>query len=202
MNTNVEEENNSEKTKKILKISILITSIISVFVLILLIIFMYEESKTLKVVIDDVQYKVSEQEIQADGKVYLLGSINYVKDNKSETRNLVLTDVQDGNLYFSIETLAAIQGYTYTRGESLKVTQDLSKCHITFPNGEDVSFSAGSNEFFKVVDPTDSSGNNSELQNEESQYETYTSSLEVKFINDELYAPAEMIKKGFNKLYF
>ena len=57
MNTNVEEENNSEKTKKILKISILITSIISVFVLILLIIFMYEESKTLKVVIDDVQYK-------------------------------------------------------------------------------------------------------------------------------------------------
>lgn len=200
MNTNVEEENNSEKTKKILKISILITSIISVFVLILLIIFMYEESKTLKVVIDDVQYKVSEQEIQADGKVYLLGSINYVKDNKSETKNLVLTDVQDGNLYFSIETLAAIQGYTYTRGESLKVTQDLSKCHITFPNGEDVSFSAGSNDFFKVVDPTDSSGNNSELQNEESQYETYTSSLEVKFVNDELYAPAEMIEKGFNNI--
>lgn len=199
METKVEEENGSVKTQKILKISIIITSIISVFVLILLIVFMVQDAKTLKISIDDVQYKVKESQINVNNETYLLGTIDYVKDNKVETKNLVLTD-SSGTVYFSIETLADIQGYTYTMGESLKVTQDKEKCHVTYPNGEDVSFSAGSKEFFKVVEPPETNGNNSELTSEESQYENYTAKNEVKFINDELFAPTEMIIKGFNNI--
>lgn len=196
METRVEEENSS-KTQKILKISIIISVILFVFVLILLFIFMYQDSLTMRVYIDDTEYRLQETQAESDGEAYTFGAINILENNKNTTKNLVAIN-SEGVIYFSIRTIAEMQGYSYTIGEYLEVSQDTSKCHVTYPNGEDVSFSAGSKEIYKVVQPIENTASNTEVQNTEEQYESYTLNDEVKMINGELYATAETIQIGLN----
>lgn len=195
METKVEEENSS-KTQKILKISIIISSILLVFVLILLFIFMYQDSLTMRIYIDNVEYKISETQADVDGAVYTFGTINVLENNQNVTKNLIAID-PDGLMYFSISTIADLQGYSYFIGESLEVSQDTDKCHVTYPDGEDVSFAANSNEIYKIIQETDNT-NNTEVENTGEQYENYELSYEVKMLNGELYATAEAIQIGFN----
>lgn len=197
METKIEGENNPSTTQKMLKVSIIISVILFAVVLVLLIFFMYQDSLTKKILIDGVSYRIQESSFEHDGEKYTLGQIQYTpKNGKTEMKDMMVI-TPDNMVYFSIHTIAIMQGYSYTLGEYMAYTQETDKCHVTC-DGEDVSFSAGSKEIYKVVFATNSNGTSSEMISRTEQIENYVLQDEVKLFNGELYASAEAIGIGFN----
>lgn len=198
METKIEGENNGPSTtQKMLKVSIVISVILFVVVLILLIFFMYQDSLTKKIEIDGVSYRITETSFEENEEKYILGQIQYTPTNgQTEMKDMIII-TSDNMVYFSIKTIAEIQGYSYTLGEYMAYTQETDKCHVTC-DGEDVSFSADSKEIYKVIFASDKSGSSSEVINQTEQIENYVLQDEIKMFNGELYASAEAIRIGFN----
>lgn len=204
MEANAEKENNS-KLQTILKISIIICVIIAVLIIALLFYFMYKDSLLIRISIDGQTYKINEvtsdekgnQYKDINGQTYTIGIINILNEKKENTNKNIIAINSEGVVYFSIKTIAEIQGYTYTLGEKDEFTTHTDRCHVSC-NGEDVSFLSESNEIYKYVfkSENDKSENEAEIMVEE--YENYKLKDKVKLINGELYATAETITKGFN----
>ncbi len=195
MDTN-DEKQKSAKTQQYIKISIVIVSIISILVLVLLFYFMYKESLSIKIYIDDVQYRVTEEPLEQDGEQYRLGKITYKSNNKDVVKDIIIID-KDNKVYFSIHTMADIQKYSYTLGELNSNSQDINKCHVAC-DGEDVSFAANSKEIYKYIKPIQNSITSEVPQSDTEQYENFTLADEVKMFKGELYATADSISIAFN----
>ncbi len=204
METNDKKENTS-KVQNILKISIIACAIITVIVIIFLFYFMYQDSLLIRISIDGITYKITEntqdekgnEYKDVNGENYRVGKITILNDkNESIDKNIIAIN-KDEVLYFSIKTIAEIQGYTYTLGEKDEFTTSTDRCHVTC-SGEDVSFISESNEIYKYVFKPE--GNNTDNQSEivMEEHENYKLKDKVKLINGELYATAETISKGFN----
>ena len=170
METNDKKENTS-KVQNILKISIIACAIITVIVIIFLFYFMYQDSLLIRISIDGITYKITEntqdekgnEYKDVNGENYRVGKITILNDkNESIDKNIIAIN-KDEVLYFSIKTIAEIQGYTYTLGEKDEFTTSTDRCHVTC-SGEDVSFISESNEIYKYVFKPE--GNNTDKQSE------------------------------------
>ena len=129
MEVNSEKENNS-KLQTILKISIIICVIIAVLIIALLFYFMYKDSLLIRISIDGQTYKINEvasdengnQYKDINGQTYTMGIINMLNDKKESIDKNIIAINSEGVVYFSIKTIAEIQGYTYTLGEKDEFT--------------------------------------------------------------------------------
>lgn len=194
------EEEKSVDTQKLLVVSIIVAVALFVVVLFLLIYFMYKDSLTLKFVFDGTKYKISETKFEADGKKYSLGSITIANNNQKEKKpvSLMVTEGNSTLLYFSIKSVAELQGYQYTLGEALEDTQDTRKCHIEQPaGGESVSFVTDSKEVYKIV-RNGVDGNTQNFDEKGTQYESYELTDPVIMVDGELYTSAQGIQFAFN----
>lgn len=119
----------TNRTKKIIKISIILAVILFFIVLAIMLYFNYVESQTLKL---------------------------YVNRQRMEIpQNLFSYDQNSGKLYVSIEDLSKIAGYEYYRGDYNKLTEENTKCYVN--NKKEVAgFESGSNQMYKA-DPTSNS---------------------------------------------
>ena len=119
----------TDKTKKIIKISIILAVILFFIVLGIMLYFNYVESQTLKLYVD--------------------------RQRMDIPQNLFSYDQNSGKLYVSVEDLAKIAGYEYYRGDYNKLTEENTKCYVN--NKKEVAgFESGSNQMYKA-DPTSNS---------------------------------------------
>ena len=95
----------TERTKKIIKISIILAVILFFIVLAIMLYYNYVESQTLKLYID--------------------------RERMEIPQNLFSYDQNSGTLYVSIEDLASIAGYEYYRGDYNKLTEKIQNVMLT-----------------------------------------------------------------------
>lgn len=119
----------TEKTKKIIKLSIILAVVLFFIVLAFMLYYNYVESQTLKL---------------------------YVNRERMEIpQNLLSFDQTSGEIYISIEELAKIAGYEYYRGDYNTLTEENNKCYVN--NKKEVAgYESGSNQMYKT-DPTSNS---------------------------------------------
>ena len=103
----------TERTKKIIKISIILAVILFFIVLAIMLYYNYVESQTLKLYID--------------------------RERMEIPQNLFSYDQNSGTLYVSIEDLASIAGYEYYRGDYNKLTEEIEKNEQTILRWNDSS---------------------------------------------------------------
>lgn len=116
----------TKRTKKILKIAIILTVILFFLVLGIMLYMNYVESKTLKLYVD--------------------------KTRAQMPSTLFSFDQTSGKLFVSIEDLAKIGGYEYYHGDYNKLTEENTKCYVN--NKKEVAgYESGSNLMYKL-DPT------------------------------------------------
>ena len=129
--TNNEKRDNSDKAKKIVKISLIISIMLFFIVLAIMFYYSYKDSKELKF---------------------------YVDRNKTElASDLLIFDTNTNKIYVSISDIAKIAGYEYYNGDYSKLTEEQTKCYLN--NKKEVAgFELGSNQLYKI-DPTDNTAN-------------------------------------------
>ena len=123
-------EDKDVKTKKIIKISIIL-AVLALFVVLALYMYVYYlDSQTLKMTID------SKQTAMAEGL--------YISE-------------AGGKTYVSVKDFAKLVGYEYYQGEYGKFNEDTSKCYLQSKN-EVAGFEVGSNKLYKI-DPSNTQAN-------------------------------------------
>ena len=100
--------------------------------------------------------------------------------------NILTIDETSGEVYYSIERVAALVSYEFYNGEYGQATEDRTKCYVK-NNDELASFELDSNVVYKLL-----------LDSTDRLYEKYTLTLPVKRINDKLYTTLQGIQKAFN----
>ena len=119
----------TERTKKIIKISIILAVILFFIVLAIMLYYNYVESQTFKLYVNRERMEIPE--------------------------NLFSFDQTSGEIYVSIEELAKIAGYEYYRGDYNTLTEENNKCYVN--NKKEVAgFESGTNQMYKA-DPTSNS---------------------------------------------
>lgn len=124
-------EENGEKTKKILKVSIALAVFALFIVLGIYMYVYYMDSQTLKMTVDNKQTAIA--------------------------NDLFIFDNSTGKTYVSVQDFAKIAGYEYYQGEYNKYNEDTSKCYLQSKN-EIAGFEVGSNQIYKI-DPSSTSTN-------------------------------------------
>ena len=123
-------EEKDVKTKKIIKI-LIIVAVIALFIVLGVYMYVYYlDLQTLKMIVDNKQTAIGED--------------LYIFDNSGKT-------------YVSVQDFAKIVGYEYYQGEYNKYNEDTSKCYLQAKN-EIAGFEVGSNKLYKI-DPNNTSTN-------------------------------------------
>ena len=165
------EQNN--RNKKTILISIVICAMLVAFLFILIIYLNYKDSVTEKLFIDKKQYVIPQ---------------NFYKV------------VKEDSIYINIKEMAKLLGYSYTKGEYNKFTEDEKSCYIQ-NNFEIVSMSLNSNKYKKYISISDKSqiaGVTISMKNAKGYNETFTLIKPIEFIDGELYIALEDVKDIFN----
>lgn len=122
---------NTANIKKIIIISIIVSVVILFVVLGIYMYVIYEDSQTLKMIIDGKQVAMAKE--------------------------LFIFDEENDKTYISISDFAPLVEYRYFQGEYNKHTEDSSKCYIQ-SRDEVAGFGLGSNRLYKV-NPNDTTAN-------------------------------------------
>lgn len=163
------------KSKKIIKVSIIISVILFFIVLGLLLFAYYMNGQTLKFYIDD--------------------------KKQSMPTNLIITDEQTGEQYISIEEISKLVNYEFYNGGYKQGNEDKTECYVKNDN-EIASFALGSEVIYKIVTNKFTSEDDNRRQEQDIEfdveYEQYNTKGKVKSFNNKLYALADAINIGFN----
>ena len=108
----------------------------------------------------------------------------FIVDNTNVAMTEDLFIFEDDTIYVSIKDIAPIVGYKYYNGGYKQYSEDVTKCYLESKN-EVCTFEKDSNIIYKT--PAD-----------EIDYEYYTISTPVKYINEKLYVTAEGISLACN----
>lgn len=183
---NIEKES-EEKQKKIVKIIIGAIAILIITAILILVIHQIKVKNTLTFSIDNENKKISSD-------LFLM----------SDSKKLYTSD--DGEIYISVKKLANMLNVAYYNDEYKSKGEDTTKCFIKTEN-EYTSYISDSSKIYKVIDLSEvesnqksnnSTNKNSNVQENDLEYEYFTVNNEVKYVNNEIYASKNAIELGFN----
>ena len=183
---NIEKES-EEKQKKVVKIIIGAIAILIITAILILVIHQIKVKNTLTFSIDNENKKISSD-------LFLM----------SDSKKLYTSD--DGEIYISVKKLANMLNVAYYNDEYKSKGEDTTKCFIKTEN-EYTSYISDSSKIYKVIDLSEvesnqksnnSTNKNSNVQENDLEYEYFTVNNEVKYVNNEIYASKNAIELGFN----
>lgn len=183
---NIEKES-EEKQKKVVKIIIGAIAILIITAILILVIHQIKVKNTLTFSIDNENKKISSD-------LFLM----------SDSKKLYTSD--DGEIYISVKKLANMLNVAYYNDEYKSKGEDTTKCFIKTEN-EYTSYISDSYKIYKVIDLSEvesnqksnnSTNKNSNVQENDLEYEYFTVNNEVKYVNNEIYASKNAIELGFN----
>jgi len=152
-------EDNQEKMKKIILFSIIGIAVLAVILIVVMVILNSIAESRNNIIIDGVSSKL--------------------EDN-------IVTTLENGDIYFSIEKMAPLLNYRFKNGEYGKASDNKTKCYVE--NSNEVSiFDMDSNVIYKL-----------ELANVDNLYEKFVLDKAVKRIDNSLYVSMQGLKKSFN----
>ena len=185
-----EEMLEQEKKQKTFKLIIRLIVILLIVGILLLIIMNIKKSRTFKLNING--------ELQASADDSLL-----LKDDKGKIL------VENGQVYVSIRNLATTLNYQYYNSEYKKKGEDKTKCQVKV-NNIYTSYISESKEVYKaIIKDTNNENTTASNSTEETKklpqsdvskvdFEYFTISDSIRYINDEMYASLEAIELGFD----
>ena len=185
-----EEMLEQERKQKIFKTIVKLIVILLIIGIVLLVIMKISKSKTFKLYVDG--------DLQASASDSLL-----LKDDKGKIL------VENGQVYVSIRNLATTLNYQYYNSEYKKKGEDKTKCQVRV-NNIYTSYISESKEVYKAIvkdvdsENTTNSGMSQETESQEQanvqkvDFEYFTITDSIRYINDEMYASLEAIELGFD----
>ena len=167
-----EELEKNSRHKKNVMISIIVCVLVLIILIALIVYIQYKDSVTLKLFIDDKQYKIPENFFYID----------------------------NGKKYISIKDLAELLGYEYTRGiyEQANENEDSGYFDTGF---ETVSVTAGDKKFTKYITLEGTGMINEITVSTKAQYgysETFRMDEPLTFENEKIYISEDYLTKMFN----
>lgn len=174
----VERQRQNEQKKKIVLVSIVLCAILVALLIILIIFIQYQDSLELKLYVDGEQKPISKTLFVSQNNV------NYV----------------------NIKQFSEMLGYTYTKGEYQKYNENEDSCYIN-NDLEVVAMTADSSTMTKyievkagtsVITETGPYGLEIQVKSENGKFNTYNLEEPVKYINNELYLPFDLLRDVYN----
>lgn len=170
----VKENERTERKRRTVLASIVVCVILAALLFILIVIITIQDNKTLKVFLNDKQYKFSSTFFQTI----------------------------DNETYVNLEQLSILFGYTFQKGEYKKYNEDPNSCYIS--NGiETVAITAGTDHFIKYINNISESKllmgeQEITVRNEAGYSETFSLDNKIQLLNESIYVPFEKLPEIFN----
>ena len=170
----VKENERTERKRRTVLASIVVCVILAALLFILIVIITIQDNKTLKVFLNDKQYKFSSTFFQTI----------------------------DNETYVNLEQLSILFGYTFQKGEYKKYNEDPNSCYIS--NGiETVAITAGTDHFIKYINNISESKllmgeQEITVRNEAGYSETFSLDNNIQLLNESIYVPFEKLPEIFN----
>lgn len=174
----VEAQRRNEQNKKFILVAIVLCAILVALLIIFIIYIQYQDSLELKFYIDGQQKTISK----------------------------TLFVSQDDINYVNIKEFSNMLGYTYTKGEYAKYNEDETSCYIQ-NDIELIALTADSSTFTKYIQVKADSvaltkegpfGMDVKVKSEDGKFNTFSTETPVKFINDQLYLPFDLLTDVYN----
>ena len=173
-----EAQEQNAKKQKIVLISIVLCAILLVLLIIFIIYIQYLDSLELKLYVDGEQKKITE----------------------------TLFTTSDNTNYVNVKEISNMLGYTYTKGEYGKYNEDEKSCYV----GNDLelaAITADETVFTKYIQVKEDTplitaegpfGTEIEIKSENDKFNTFTIEKPIKFINNEIYIPFDILRDVYN----